>query len=51
MRMQQARGRKTTLLDVAFKLTIAGFMLSPIVAPVLLGLLIGAVILIGILSH
>lgn len=45
------RRRRPSRLDQAFKLTIAAFLLGPIVAPVIVALLIGVVIVIGMLSR
>lgn len=40
---------KPSKLDVAFKLTVAGFLLGPIIAPILFGIAVGCVILLGYL--
>lgn len=44
---RRRRKPKPDRLDQAFKLTIAGFMLWPILAPVFLGILVLIVIVIG----
>ncbi|MDK4804948.1 MAG: hypothetical protein OC190_00195 [Novosphingobium aromaticivorans] len=43
----QRRRERGDWLDTAFKLTVAGFLIGPIIAPVLLGILVLIVIAIG----